>query len=61
MLKAVKSGRTSDLIRSKVIKMQLLDIVYKLMETETYDERVKLCFVLGQCNHWSLICLCRGI
>ena len=28
--------------------MQLLDIIYKLLETETYEERIKLCFVLGE-------------
>ena len=55
MLKADKSPRTSDRIRSRVIKMQLLDIIYKLLETETYEERIKLCFVLGETTNCRIL------
>ncbi|WWD22052.1 hypothetical protein CI109_106540 [Kwoniella shandongensis] len=47
IVKAHKSSRPSDRVRSVIINFQLIDEIVRLLKTEGLEERVKLCFILA--------------
>ncbi|KAK8846743.1 hypothetical protein IAR55_005830 [Kwoniella newhampshirensis] len=47
IVKAHKGSRPSDRIRSVIINFQLIDEIGRLLKTEGWEERVKLCFILA--------------
>lgn len=48
VIKADKGSRAYERVRSTVMNLQLLDVIVKLLRREGLEERVKLCFVLGE-------------
>ena len=48
LIKADKGTKTSDRVRTTILKHQLLEATNRLFQTEGLEERVKLCFVLGK-------------
>jgi hypothetical protein len=48
IIKAEKGQQTSERIKSAVLSMRLLDEIAALLASEGLEERVKLCFVLGE-------------
>lgn len=48
IIKADKGGHMRDRVTDRLTNRTLLDVIIKLLRTEEIEERVKLCFVLGE-------------
>lgn len=42
------------------MNLQLIDVIVKLLRGEGLEERVKLCFVLGECAQRSRLIISRS-
>lgn len=62
IIKADKGGHMRDRVSDRLTNRHLLDVIIKLLRTEEIEERVKLCFVLGELRRRrKLTCSCASV